>query len=323
MKNKWERDAAMIYVSAVVMALNLVFTSPAAAADGSQRKQDEAAIRQASQAFARAFEKGDAKAVADFFTENGEYVDEDQEPIRGRTTIEKAYKKFFGDREDVKVEGATDNIRFLGRDTATEEGTFTVRAKKGAGTSARYSTLFVRENGRWLIAMLKEWEDDSTRRPSLKDLEWIIGTWQSDTDEQQVRTTYDWTENKSFIRCRFTIMGKKDKALASSGTQMIGIDPTTNRVRAWIFDGDGGFGESLWSWDGDRWVIDSEGTLSDGSRTTAVNFLARSGDNAFTWRSVERTLDGESLPDVGSVKVTRVATETPDNKKSAPRGKGR
>ena len=59
-------------------------------------------------------------------------------------------------------------------------------------------------------------------------------------------------------------------------------------------------------WDGERWVIESRGTLADGSETTAVNFLTRAGNDAFTWRSVRRTLDGKAQPDVGPVKVNRV-----------------
>jgi hypothetical protein len=37
-----------------------------------------------------------------------------------------------------------------------------------------------------------------------------------------------------------------------------------------------------------------------------VNFLTRNGDDAFTWRSVKRTVGGEDLPDLPEVKVKRV-----------------
>jgi hypothetical protein len=54
-------------------------------------------------------------------------------------------------------------------------------------------------------------------------------------------------------------------------------------------------------------MIESVGTLADGSHTRAINFLQRSGDDAFTWRSVERTLDDEPQPDVPPVTVKRAA----------------
>src|SRR6476661_5376042 len=50
-------------------------SAPPAAA-GPPRPADEQAIREASQAFARAFEKGDAAALAALFTEQAEYVDD-------------------------------------------------------------------------------------------------------------------------------------------------------------------------------------------------------------------------------------------------------
>lgn len=217
-----------------------------------ERKADETAIRTASQALARAFEKGDAKAVAAFWTEEGEYLDEGGEPVRGRAALEKAYAAFFAKRPELKVESKTDAVRFLGKDTAVEEGTFTVRTKDRPADSSRYSAMYVRQDGRWQVALLKEWGDDSTNRPSLQDLAWLIGTWEGEGEDQKARTTYEWAENKKFIRCRFTVTQKKDSATVSSGTQVIGVDPAADLVRSWTFDSEGGVGEANWTWDGQR-----------------------------------------------------------------------
>src|SRR5262249_19041984 len=171
---------------------------------------EEADIRKASEVFARTFEKGDAKAVGAFFTQEGEYVDENGEPIRGRDALEKAYAQFFAKRAELKVTSKTDKVRFLGKDTAVEEGTFTVHAKNRPANSSRFSTLYVREDGRWRVAMLKEWGDDKNNQPKVGDLAWLIGSWESDGPDMLARTTYDWVENKKFIRCRFNITSKKD-----------------------------------------------------------------------------------------------------------------
>src|SRR5262249_5015169 len=160
---------------------------------------------------------GDARAVASFWTDEGEYVDQDSGPIHGREALEKAYASFFKAREEVKTEAKTEKIRFLGKDTAVEEGTFTVRARGGPADSRRYSTLYVRQDGRWLIAMLKEWGDEETDTPSLQDLAWLIGSWQSDSGDAEARTTYEWAENKKFIRGRYTIRPRKQGEKASSG----------------------------------------------------------------------------------------------------------
>jgi uncharacterized protein (TIGR02246 family) len=272
----------------------------------SGRPQDEAAIREASQALARAFEKGDSKAVAEFWTAEGEYVDEGGDPVHGRAALEQAYAGFFAKRPELKAESTTQTIRFLGADTAVEEGTFTVRAKDAPAESSRYSSLYVREGGRWRIALLREWGDESTDRPKLEDLAWLIGTWESDGEGLKARVTYEWSETKAFIRSRFVLAPKEKEARAVVGTQVIGVDPAEDIIRAWTFDPDGGFGEATWAWDGERWAIDSGGTLADGSRTTALNFLTPAGKDSFTWRSVGRTLDGEDEADLGPIKVNRV-----------------
>jgi uncharacterized protein (TIGR02246 family) len=273
----------------------------------SSRPQDEAAIRAASEAFARAFEKGDANAIASLFTEEGAYVEEGGKRIHGRAALAKAYSEFVAKRPELKVESKTDSINFLGKDTAAEEGTFTVKAKTTPAESSRFSTLYVRQDGKWLIALLKEWGDEKTDAADINDLAWLIGTWESEGGDLTARTTYQWAMNKKFIHVQYTITPKQAGEKTMSGMQIIGVDPASDRIRAWLFDADGGIGESTWNFDGERWVIDSDGTLPDGSDSSAQNFLTRAGDDGFTWRSVKRTVDGTALPDLGTVKVKRVA----------------
>src|SRR5262245_50414116 len=55
-----------------------------AGAKDSKHAADEAAIRKETADFIKAVEKGDAKAVAAAWTEDGEYIGEDGTTIRGR-----------------------------------------------------------------------------------------------------------------------------------------------------------------------------------------------------------------------------------------------
>lgn len=277
------------------------------AAISTARAEDEKAIIAASQALAAAFEKGDEKALAGLFTEEAEYHDEDSEPIRGRETLGKAYSGLFAKRKQLKAQAKSDSIRFLGSDTAVEEGTFTVSPKDAPPHASRYSTLYVRQNGKWLIALLKEWQDETTSSPTLEDLAWLIGEWESAGPELTAKTNYSWAPNKSFIRVDYTITPKKEGEKPSSGTQVIGVDPAVGKVRGWLFASDGGIGESTWEWDGEKWAIESIATLPDGAHTSAMNLLSRSGNDAFTWRSVMRMHGQEPLPDISAVTVKRVA----------------
>jgi uncharacterized protein (TIGR02246 family) len=279
--------------------------APAAAA-APPRPADEKAIRDASQGLARAFAKGDAKAMAAFWTDEGEYLDEGEEPVRGRAALEKAYANFFAKRKQLKVETKTDAVRFLGKDTAVEEGTFTVQAEGSPPNISRYSALYVRQDGRWLVALLKEWGDEKARTAKLDDVAFLIGSWKSAGPGTDAESTYEWIENKQFICNRYTITHRKDQS-KQSGMQMIGVDPALGLIRSWTFDSTGGLGTAIWTFENDRWVMDSHGTLPNGSQTTAVNFLTPHGHDEFTWRSVQRTHGADKLPDLGPITVRRVS----------------
>jgi len=265
---------------------------------------DLAAIKKATESFVKAFESGDAKAVAAHWTANGEYVADDGTNYRGRAAIARAYRESFEKRKgrvDAGVE--VTSVRFPSRDTAVEEGYFKVRAGKELGTSSRYSVLHVREGGRWLMAIVREWPGEGA---SLRDLDWLIGSWEARHDDTEVRTSYEWWGDKTFIRAAITL---KQKGQTSTGFQMIGRDASTGQLRSWTFDTDGSFAEAGWTREGSKWVQDSAGVLADGSTLAATNLLTRLDDDAFSFRSVRRSVGGEDVDDIPPVRVTRVKTK--------------
>ena len=274
---------------------------PTADAKDTKHADDEAAIRKGTADFIKLVEKGDAKAVAAAWTEDGEYIDDDGTTLRGRAAIEAAYAKAFAKKKNTKVEITIESIRFPSKDTAIEEGY--AKSYKGDAehpTCSRYSVLHVREGGKWLMAVLREWPDEGV---SLRDLDWLIGTWESKTDDTEVRTTYTWDATKNSIRCQITV---KAPGKNFAGTQVILKDPRTGQLRSWIFDDDGSFGDGAWTRDGKRWVIEATGVQADGGELTATNILTPVDKDTFTWQSTERTLDGEELPNAPPVKVKRV-----------------
>lgn len=262
---------------------------------------DRAAIEKAVTTFADAFAKGDAKAIAAHWTENGEYLSDDGHAFRGRDAIEKEYASSFTKRKGkVKLEVHVDTIRFPSKDTAIEEGHFKVRTDKEAGSFSKYTVLHVRENGKWLMAIVRE---SPTAGVSIRDLDWLIGTWAAKRDDGEVNTTYEWWGDKNFIRVGFDI---KAKGKSVTGFQMIGGDPATGQLRSWTFDPDGSFGEAVWARDGKKWMQEAAGILPDGSTLAVTNIFTQIDNDTFTFQSVERTHDGEALKDIAPIRVTRV-----------------
>src|SRR5262249_29510286 len=150
----------------------------------------------------KAVAKGDAKELAAFWTDTGEYLRGDDLTIRGRANIEKAYAEHFKTRKPGTVELQSESVRFLADDTAVQEGTVRVKRPNPADEArSRFTALYVRAKGQWYLGLLREWHEG----PSLQELAWLVGTWNSRTDDGEVQTVFEWTEDKTFIRSRFSL----------------------------------------------------------------------------------------------------------------------
>jgi len=267
-----------------------------------ERDADSAAIRQSAREFNEAFAKGDAKAVAAFWTAGGEYQGEGGIELRGRDAIEKAFTELFKNQKPGKVEVEIQAIRFPSRDTAIEEG-FLRQIPDGPGlpSSSLYRALHVREDGKWKIAASREW---GTGQDRLGDLAFLIGKWEGGAKGQAMSLSFEKDGDNPFILGKFS--RKADGKVVAGGTIKIGLDAQRGQIRSWHFDNDGGNGQCLWLRDGNRWVLDAIGATADGIDTAAVNLLSRLSADEIVWRSIDRVVGGEPLPDTAPMKLTRV-----------------
>jgi uncharacterized protein (TIGR02246 family) len=262
-------------------------------------------LRKSSGQFVQAFNRGDAKALAQLWAPDGEYTGPDGSKLKGRAAIEKAYADLFKESPKAKLEGHIEALRLLGRNTALQEGTLRLtRPGSDHPEGTRYSALLVRQEGKWLAAVVREFDLEPAERVSLDDVGWLVGEWVAKSGTTEVRAKYEWDKNKAFILGKLE-MTEKGKTITSL-TQRIGKDGAAGQLRSWVFESGGGFGHWLWARDGKRWVIEAEGSLPDGTQTSAVNLLIPNGPDAFTFQSVERTLGDVELADLAPVKVTRV-----------------
>ncbi len=266
----------------------------------------EQAIRDSAQSFVDAFNKGDAQAIAALWTKDGELVDETGFRTSGRAAIEEQYKTFFTENPGAKIEVAINSIRQISQDSAMEDGQSLLTLASSAGTmaSGTYVAVHVKENGKWLMASVRE----SAARPlkselNLKDLAWLIGTWAVSGDDAKFEVTYDWLGNGNFIRGETTVLS--DEGKPSGGTQIIGKDPLTGRIVSWSFNADGGLGYGEWAKEGAHWLIRTQGVTADGMPTSAVNILYDADNNVHSWQSVNRTVGDQILPRTKEVVIER------------------
>ena len=269
---------------------------------------NEAAIRASAVAFAKAFDRGDAKALAAMWTAYGSVADDEGEILKGRTAIEDKYAGFFKAYPGAKIVIAVKSVEFPATAIAIEDGITQISVEHaGPPVASRYTAFHVLVDGKWLMASVRESRIEIPSNYSkIERLGWLVGTWKTQRDGTTVNTTIRWIANKSFLQRDYTI--RKDAVVTSSGTQIIGWDPKTGQVRSWSFDSSGGHGTGLWSTTPQGWQIESSGTLPDGTPTASRDLLIRvpGEDNVLGWRSVQRKAGQVALPDTPEVVLDRV-----------------
>ena len=117
------------------------------------RTQDEKAIGLVAEAFAKAYNAGDSKAIGALFLADGEIVSEEGESTQGREGIELAFATIFKEYPKTHIDLASGSIRFIGPDTAVEDGVATVtNGPDEPAQRSPYTVLYALKDGKWLTA---------------------------------------------------------------------------------------------------------------------------------------------------------------------------
>jgi len=273
----------------------------APAAQNKAREADTEAIRKSSVEFAAAFNKGDAKAVAAMWTEDGECREAGGEVFIGRATIEKVYAEFFKGNPGVKVDVIIKSIRFPAKDMAVEEGLLRqTRNDKDLPGSTSYVVVHVREDGKWKMSLSSE---TGVGQDRLEDLDWLLGEWTTKVKDDDVKLSVVRDAKKPVITATFarTPAGKEPV----HGSIRIALDPETGRIRSWGFEDDGAHSQALWFCDGKSWIIDARGVLANGTPTGERIIMQRVSADAITWRAIDRTIADKSVKDTPPMRLTR------------------
>jgi uncharacterized protein (TIGR02246 family) len=293
-----------------VTALAVLGAVVAAGARAEKAKDDGKAkeeIKARAEEFTKAFDKGDARALAEFWTADGDYVDAAGHTLSGRKAIQAAFETQFEAAKGARLHITTKSLRVLKDDLALEDGTTEVTYPGDAPpTAARYTAVHVKQGGQWYLASVR---DAAYVPPSnhdqLRELDWLEGDWEDEAQKGDVaKASYSWAENDNFLVGSF-VTTVKDVPLAG-GTQWIGWDAAAKNVRSWSFLSNGSFSEATWGHEGNKWTAKSTATLGDGKKVTGTNVITKVDADHFTFQSTKRTLDGREIPDGDVIKMKRV-----------------
>src|SRR5437868_6337794 len=95
------------------MGLILLIASSAWASTSQGTSPAEKAIQKRREAFVAAFNRGNAKALAAFWTADGDYVDEAGSTVKGREALEETYQKLFADNKGAKLHVTVTALRVV------------------------------------------------------------------------------------------------------------------------------------------------------------------------------------------------------------------
>ena len=308
----------MIRISLATLLLVVGCSVAMAQQSTSTTADDEAAIRHAIDSYVEAYNRADAKAVAAHWGESAEWTNPSGETFVGRAAIEKAMAEVFAESEDTKIEVLDPKIRFATPDVAIEEGNVRVTSPGEPTTESTYIAVHVKQDGAWKLNTVRETETRETAvaPEALAELAWMVGDWTDGDAESPTETSVKWSKNNAYLMSDFrvSVPGMDDL----EGAQFIGWDPGTEVIRSWMFDFDGGYGEGVWTRDGNRWTVDFAQVLPDGRKATCSNIYTLIDADHYSWQSVDRQVDGEPLEDAGEAVVVRKQAAAPTSEAARP-----
>lgn len=272
-----------------------------------ERRADADAIRAAAAAYREALGRGDAAALAALWAPEGDVVDDAGNVLPGRETASLVGEEAAGPRPEFDV--VETNLRFLTADTAIEDGTVEVRLPGGGTLAGHFAAVWVRHDGAWKIAAIRE-----ARTPEadgaglLQQFEWMVGEWTAVPPEDApadvvaaapITVSVRWNPTRTFLVREMRIPpppGAPADVPPLEIEQQIGWDPLARQVRGWAFGSDGSHGESSWMLDDGSWVSRTVSVRPDGQKISSLVVYTPDGPDRCTVQSLPTHIGGEHDP---------------------------
>ncbi len=262
-------------------------------------------IRLAAANFVKAYNAGDAKAVAALFTAQGEIVNEEGESVQGQAAIERTFADIFQTHPKSQIKVTVQSVRFVSPSVAMEDGNSTVTHPSGERPEQnRYTVVHVKQDGGWQMASARDLPDEeASASEEIRQLGGLIGEWVNESPSELVIASYRWADDRRSILSEFKVqVGGRP---ARSGSERIAWDPLAKKLHSWVFNSEGGLAEGLWTRNGNRWVVKMHGVTGDGKAASSTNVLTRVAKDRMTWQSRDRVIGDELMPDIEGISIVR------------------
>ena len=136
---------------AVLAALLTLFCQPAWGQDAKGNPAEREALEKQREEWVAAYNKGDAKAVAEIFASDADYIRPSGRVTHGRPKIKNTFRGFLSRSKEVWLKTGSDLVRFLKPDIAIVHGRWEMLRPEGRG---RYTAVCVKQEGKWQLLQL-------------------------------------------------------------------------------------------------------------------------------------------------------------------------
>ena len=143
-------------------ALVVFLSAVPALAEGPANAADEKDIRSIGAQIQEAWNKADAKMLADLWLTDGDYVSSTGRAAHGRAEVQKAFAEQWATiYKGTKISHTFTNVHFVRRDVAIADGGFEITGMKDAAgkllpaRSGLSTVVAVKKGDRWYVAALR------------------------------------------------------------------------------------------------------------------------------------------------------------------------
>lgn len=294
---RWRPERTVHWLGYLVVAVSLA--PSLAEADEPAGATDLTAVRAAAEAYRNALTTGDADAIRDAWTTDGDIID------GWGNRFEAGSAGLFvpgpGPRPEFRV--GESRLRMIAPDVVVEDGTVdVVLPGMTMPLEGWFSAIWVRRGDSWKLAGVRESERPAVAGAEmLDDLAWMVGDWTleveaADKAAPKMTMSVRWDAGRSFLirdaRVPVTSAAAKDERVIEIH-QWIGWDPLVRRIRSWSFSSDGSRGEATWFRDGDSWVSERTVVLPNGSKETMTSIYSFDGQDRCVWRILPEGIESD------------------------------
>jgi len=282
-------------------AVTAMSASAAESAAGSA--EAERAILDAAAAYATAVSDGDLNAIAAQWADQAELVEADMRLV-GRDQITAAIAAGLARSAGMQMTIEIEEIAFVSPSLARVNGGLRVQGSADdTGSLSRFTSLRVREGDAWLLA-------ESVVTPiydnPLAAIEWLTGEWTGTTPGGLPVSLHSHVDLEGAVLFSQLDVGAAgdSEAPVFQATNTVHADPQTGELRCWSFDSTGARAEGLVVTDGNRLNRILTGVTVTGE-SRWVQVITPLDENRIAIQSIERSLNGDPLPDTDVLILTR------------------